>query len=194
MPEITGFIKDPLEPIRRLRNDLGDRYRPGVPILKELIQNADDAEAPHVVLGLVPGFPDAVHPLLQGRALFLVNNGRCEAKHEDGIRRYGTSHKEADLAAVGKFGLGMKSVFHLCEAFFFLAGLPQGPIARIVNPWSDTKAHPSWGSPTPADAERMRASIAPAISDLPSPFANPPLILWLRLRRETHRWEDLNQH
>lgn len=196
MSEHTGFIRGPLDDIARLRNDLGDRYRQGFPILKELIQNADDARATRVVFGLAPPVPAATHPLLQGRGLFLVNNGAFEPKHDRGIRRYGTSHKATDEATIGKFGLGMKSVFHLCEAFFYLAHLPeQGPVARIVNPWSVPDGqdfepiHPHWGPLTPADAAALRLSLAPVLADLPTPLSHGPFILWLPLRRDAHRWE-----
>ncbi|MEA1053306.1 hypothetical protein U5801_26400, partial [Lamprobacter modestohalophilus] len=69
MGEYSGFIQNPLEVVQRLRNDLGDRYKRGFPVLKELIQNADDAEATHVVFALIPGLDEAQHPLLQGDAL-----------------------------------------------------------------------------------------------------------------------------
>lgn len=39
-----------------IANNLQDRYKSGFPILKELIQNADDAKARRLVFGLHPGF------------------------------------------------------------------------------------------------------------------------------------------
>ena len=165
MSEYTGFIQDPLEPITRLKNDLGDRYQRGFPVLKELIQNADDARATHVSFGLVNGIRNTEHPLLSGRAFFVINNGVFESKHEKGIRLYGTSNKVADRSAVGKFGLGMKSVFHFCEAFFFLAHLAdKGQRSGIINPWSVPEhlqqiyapVHPSWVPPTEADVQETR--------------------------------------
>lgn len=96
MPEHTGFIRGPLDDIARLRNDLGDRYRQGFPILKELIQNADDARATRVVFGLAPPVPGATHPLLQGRGLFLINNGAFEPQHDRGIRRGSASPSGPD--------------------------------------------------------------------------------------------------
>lgn len=194
----SGFIQNPLEVIQRLRNDLGDRYKRGFPVLKELIQNADDAEATHVVLALIPGLSETKHPLLQGNALCIINNGRFQAKHDRGIRSYGLSNKVADRAAIGKFGLGMKSVFHFCEAFFFLGHIAdQGPIARIVNPWSVPESlreefasiHPSWEQFSPQDADAMRRAVATITKGLPTPHSDLPFVLWLPLRRETHRRE-----
>jgi len=40
--------------IQRIKENLGDRYRSGFPILRELIQNADDAGATRVDLGGLP--------------------------------------------------------------------------------------------------------------------------------------------
>jgi hypothetical protein len=194
MPEHTGFIRGPLDDIRRLQDDLGDRYRQGFPILKELIQNADDAGATRVIIGLAPAVPGAHHPLLQGRGLFVANNGEFLPKHDLGIRRYGTSHKAAEEAAVGKFGLGMKSVFHLCEAFFYTGCFPgERPIARIVNPWSvpdgnDFAAvHPDWGPLTRNDTAALLRTLAPVLSSLTKPQSHAPFILWLPLRRDAHR-------
>jgi hypothetical protein len=198
MGEYTGFIQNPLEVIQRLRNDLGDRYKRGFPVLKELIQNADDAEATHVVFALIPGLSEARHPLLQGDALCIINNGRFETKHDRGIRSYGLSNKVADRTAIGKFGLGMKSVFHFCEAFFFLGHLAdRGPIARIVNPWSVPESlreefapiHPSWEQFSSKDATGMRQAIATISKELSTPHSDQPFVLWLPLRREAHRRE-----
>lgn len=40
-----SFRHSPSEHIQQIRNDLRDRYSSGFPILKELLQNADDAGA-----------------------------------------------------------------------------------------------------------------------------------------------------
>ena len=199
MGEYSGFIQNPLEVVQRLRNDLGDRYKRGFPVLKELIQNADDAQATHVVFALVQGLSEARHPLLHGDALCIINNGRFEAKHDRGIRSYGLSNKVADRAAIGKFGLGMKSVFHFCEAFFFLGHIAdRGPIARIVNPWSVPESlreefasiHPSWEQFPPEDATAMLQAVATITKGLPTPHSDQPFALWLPLRREAHRREE----
>ena len=42
---MPGFRHSPLDDIQRIRQDLRDRYQDGFPILKELLQNADDAGA-----------------------------------------------------------------------------------------------------------------------------------------------------
>lgn len=198
MAEYSGFIQDPIEVIQRLRNDLGDRYKRGFPVLKELAQNADDAKATHIIFGVAPGIAEANHLLLQGPGLFVINNGAFEAKHDRGIRSYGISNKATDRSAVGKFGLGMKSVFHFCEAFFFLGHIPdRGPVARIVNPWSVPEhlrddfrpVHPSWEAFTDDDAALIRDALASVTAKLPTGVSDSEFILWLPLRRQTHREE-----
>ena len=118
---MAGFLQNPLQFVNLIRDNLSDRYLSGFPVLKELIQNTDDAKATQLDFGLVPGIPDADHPLLKGPGLFLINNGEFRESDARGIRSFGLNSKAADNSSIGKFGLGMKSVFHFCEAFFFLA-------------------------------------------------------------------------
>lgn len=51
--------------INLIADNLRDRYKSGFPILKELIQNADDAKARRLVFGLYPPpfrFSYSLHP------------------------------------------------------------------------------------------------------------------------------------
>lgn len=52
--------------VNLIADNLRERYDNGFPILKELIQNADDAKARTFLFARHAGFPDAVHPLLKG--------------------------------------------------------------------------------------------------------------------------------
>lgn len=40
---MAGYNADPLQFIRMIRDNLADRYKSGFPVLKEIIQNADEA-------------------------------------------------------------------------------------------------------------------------------------------------------
>ena len=63
--------------INLIADNLRDRYDSGFPVIKELVQNADDAQATRIVFGQHPGFPhDTDHPLTTGPALWFFNNGR----------------------------------------------------------------------------------------------------------------------
>lgn len=170
--------------IQQLKNNLIDRY-PRDSILKELLQNADDARATRLEFGWSSGFAGAEHPLLRGPALFAVNDGPFEKQDAEAIRSFGLNYKAADRGTIGKFGLGLKSVFHLCEAFFFLAS-PElnsaaavNPISSIVNPWCGTGFHEDWNEFTPTDQETVRRHLAPLLG------LRDWFVLWLPLRRGT---------
>ncbi len=134
--------------INIIADNLRDRYKSGFAVLKEIIQNADDAASQvgrdvQLNFGFTEGLPDAEHPLLKGPAIFFLNNGSFIEQDARAIRSFGMNSKAADNASIGKFGLGMKSVFHFCEAFFWLA--KDGNLKReeILNPWSGSKEYPS---------------------------------------------------
>lgn len=59
-----GLRHDPLADIELIRQNLKDRYGAGFPILKELLQNADDAGAARVEFVWTKGIEAAQHPLL----------------------------------------------------------------------------------------------------------------------------------
>lgn len=172
--------------INLIRENLNDRYRRGFPIIKELIQNADDASATQFDFGIAPGLPKACNPLLHGPALFIVNNGNFTAEDALAINSIGLSNKPAQRSTIGKFGLGLKSVFHFCEAFFYLHS--QQHALRLVNPWAsagNTSAehdlvHPDWNSLDGADAQLMLDQLRTV---LPS---SAYFCLWIPLRRRRH--------
>lgn len=109
----------PLGDIEYLRENLLNSYKPDFPILKELVQNAEDAKATRLDYGWIKGIPNAIHPLLRTPALFMLDNGEFTNENAKSIRYIlGGSSKPLQQDSIGKFGLGLKSVFHLCEAFF----------------------------------------------------------------------------
>ncbi|RCJ19909.1 hypothetical protein A6S26_04035 [Nostoc sp. ATCC 43529] len=54
----------PLGDIEYLSENLLKSYLPGFPIIKELVQNAEDAKATRLDYGWIEGIPYATHPLL----------------------------------------------------------------------------------------------------------------------------------
>jgi len=91
-------------------------------ILKEIVQNADDCRFQRLSIGLSEGLTEAKHLLLRSPAILVVNDGSFSKKDDKAIRSIGASAKENDSSAVGKFGIGLKTVFLICEAFFYLKG------------------------------------------------------------------------
>jgi len=173
--------------IKQISQNLRDRYKSGFPIIKELIQNADDAFASRIDLILVQGGVDAPHPLLRGPALVVINNGEFTEEHGQAINSIGYSSKTGNQYAIGRYGLGLKSVFHLCEAFFFISSLDR--TLHIINPWAEPDGkdkendpkYPEWDQISPKDHQAVLNQIQKFTEGTPQ-F----LCLWIPLRQETH--------
>lgn len=183
---MPDFSISPISVVNQIKSNLQDRYDSGYPILKELLQNADDAEAQRFRLDALPGWPNAANPLLRGPGLLVANDGFFRQQDESGITSFGESGKAADSAAVGKFGFGQKAVFHLCDAFVVYAQRENGEtFSTVVNPFLEVDVadnisrqwEPAGGVLDPADLEFLRSKIA-------SDFPDRHVVLWLPLRRE----------
>lgn len=209
-----GYIHDPLQIINLIADNIRDRYKTGFSVIKEIIQNADDAgggnsdegftegdgddnsgngsnnnQGISFEFGLSPGLSDPDHPLLKGPALFFFNNGRFTQSDAIAIRSFGLNRKAIDEATIGKFGLGMKSVFHFCEAFFFLAQDQDRSYAEILNPWSGPaefhSLHADWDHFSIRDAETLKDHLGEVIG----PYLDNGkswFLLWLPLRSMRH--------
>ena len=145
--------------VNLIADNLRDRYENGFPILKELIQNADDAKARTFIFGRHVGFPNASHPLLQGPGLWFFNDGEFKQSDAHDLRSFGITSKAGDNSPIGKFGLGMKSVFHLCEALFYVAWDGKDLHREGLTPWKrdDHWPHPEWDETRNADWEYLTA-------------------------------------
>lgn len=183
---MPDFHISPISIVNQIKSNLQDRYDSGYPILKELLQNADDAEARRFRLDALSGWSTAANPLLRGPGLLVANDGFFRKGDESGIISFGESSKAADSAAIGKFGFGQKAVFHLCDAFVVYAQRASDrPFSTVVNPFLEVKLAGNisrqWEPPAdgldPADLEFLRREIS-------SDFPDGHLVLWLPLRRE----------
>ena len=127
---------------------------------------------------------------LTGPALFIVNDGEFKSKDQDGIKHFGISAKASDQTAIGKFGLGLKSVFHWCEAFFYFWP-EQKDTFEILNPWygTDPPNHDDWECEgTSSIASEARQAIDQCLeSATPNLLGFPNwLCLWIPLRQQHH--------
>jgi hypothetical protein len=184
---MPDFHVSPISIVNQIKSNLQDRYDSGYPILKELLQNADDAEARRFRVDALPGWPTAGNPLLRGPGLLVVNDGFFRKVDETGITSFGESSKAADSAAIGKFGFGQKAVFHLCDAFLVYAKRESDkPFSTVVNPFLEVEVagniSPQWEPPSgggldPADLDFLTREVS-------SDFSDRHLALWLPLRRE----------
>ena len=96
-------------------------------VLKELIQNADDAGASeiHFVIdsrthAKTRLFDSSWEPL-QGPALCVYNDGPFTANDIEGIQRLGEGSKRDDPYRTGQYGVGFSSVYHITDAPSILA-------------------------------------------------------------------------
>ncbi|XP_034549608.1 sacsin isoform X2 [Notolabrus celidotus] len=109
-PPFIDYLKDILR-----------RYPDGGQILKELIQNADDAKATEVVFihdersyGTESLWTDGLQEY-QGPALYAYNNAAFSEDDWEGIQRTGRSVKRDDPNKVGRFGIGFNSIYHITD-------------------------------------------------------------------------------
>lgn len=171
--------------VNLIADNLRDRYDNGFPILKELIQNADDAKARRLIFGRHPGFADSHHPLLQGPGLWFFNDGEFRTNDAEDLRSFGIGSKAGDVGAIGKFGLGMKSVFHLCEALFYVAWDGQHFHCEGLTPWKQEGRgiHEDWDKTTDADWHRLKSLGRELV---PNGANCTWFLLWLPLRMKRH--------
>ncbi|XP_026232042.1 sacsin [Anabas testudineus] len=109
-PPFIDYLKDILR-----------RYPDGGQILKELIQNADDAQATKVVFihdersyGTKSLWTEELGKY-QGPALYAYNNAAFTDDDWEGIQMAGRSVKRNDPNKVGRFGIGFNSVYHTTD-------------------------------------------------------------------------------
>ncbi|XP_030627941.1 sacsin-like [Chanos chanos] len=97
-------------------------------ILKELIQNADDAQATEIHFIWDPRHHKTEKTCgdhwnyLQGPALCVYNNKVFSETDLDGIQQIGEGGKHGTIGTTGKFGLGFNSVYHLTDCPSLLTG------------------------------------------------------------------------
>ncbi|KAK3583508.1 hypothetical protein CHS0354_026094 [Potamilus streckersoni] len=113
----------------RIKNLLSS-YPCGMGIVKELLQNADDAGATEVFFikdyrcHSCEKIFDGIAPL-QGPALCVYNNSSFTKEDIEGIQNLGLGSKRSDPSKVGQYGIGFNSVYHLTDIPSFISKGPQ---------------------------------------------------------------------
>jgi sacsin len=125
--DIPGRPFGQSEPLtERLKNILR-QYPAGEEILKELLQNADDAGATelHVIFDKRQYktrhvFSDEWQ-CLQGPAICVYNNRPFAEADIEGIQNLGRGSKSDDPSLTGQYGIGFNAVYHLTDCPSFLS-------------------------------------------------------------------------
>ena len=121
---------------QRIQNILHD-YLLDVTLLKELIQNADDAKASKVYFILDKRFHSTDRTLpdnwedLQGPALLVWNDSVFSEKDLDGIQDLGLGSKRSEADSIGQFGIGFNVVYQITDCPSFVTG---GETLCIMDP------------------------------------------------------------
>ena len=136
----THFLGDPFgqheELTRRIQNILRD-YPFDITVLKELLQNADDAKATKMYVILdkrthgKQGILSENWEQLQGPALLIWNDSTFSEKDLKGIQELGLGSKRSDSESIGQYGIGFNVVYHLTDCPSFITG---GETMCILDP------------------------------------------------------------
>ncbi|KAL3842998.1 hypothetical protein ACJMK2_020960 [Sinanodonta woodiana] len=112
-------------------------------IMRELLQNADDAQATEIhfikdyrMHSCEKIFDERYAPL-QGPALCVFNNSPFTQSDIQGIHELGLGNKREDPLKTGQYGVGFNAVYHLTDAPSFLTKGPElqnGEILCVFDP------------------------------------------------------------
>ncbi len=188
----SRIVRSAIDEVKAIQTLLADSYKDlgdGRTLLRELVQNADDAAAERLVFSVVEtGLPDAQNSLLRGPALLVANSGPFPARDRNALHQALGGSKAEDADKVGRFGIGLKSVFHICEAIVYVGADEDTIRPGALNPWAGTGAsgdvdplHPDWDSVGDTDLQYLLAAARKLLGE----FRNG-LLLWIPLRQPIH--------
>ena len=116
------------EPLTTRLSNILREYKDGLTIIKELVQNADDAEATEVNI-LYDARQHTTDRLLfkgmaasHGPALVVHNNATFTKDDFDNITKLAGATKKDKPLKIGKFGVGFCSVYHITDVPSFVSG------------------------------------------------------------------------
>ncbi|GGJ36214.1 hypothetical protein CDQ92_10655 [Sphingopyxis bauzanensis] len=118
---------------------LSESYGSGFTIFKELVQNADDVGASKLLLAGHEGYPSAENALLRAPGIFVANDGTVSSSNWEALQLASGGGKAGEEHAVGRFGLGQKALYHLCDAYVVFARLDGAPTptTMVLNPFEN---------------------------------------------------------
>ena len=111
---------------QRIKNILED-YPLDITVLKELLQNADDAKATKMFVILdkrihgMNKLPSDEWRDLQGPALLVWNDSTFNEEDLKGIQKLGLGSKRSESETIGMYGIGFNVVYHLTDCPSFIS-------------------------------------------------------------------------
>lgn len=186
----AGLVRNPFDEIKAIKTLLEDVYKDagdGRTLFREIVQNADDAGARRLRFTVLEqGWAKAQNSLLRGPAVLVANDGSFPKKDNEGIHRAIGGSKEDQVTKIGTFGIGLKSVFHICEAFLYIGAAQSEWRAGVLNPWVGTGGiededpiHRDWSKVEGRDLEHLRDAMITMLGE-----TSDGLLLWIPFRRE----------
>jgi sacsin len=109
------------EPLKARLRSLIRGYPKGLGIIKEFLQNADDAGATHVDIVIdwrthsISQIPSPEYDRLAGPALLIANNAQFSDADFSDILALGQSGKRLASTKIGKFGLGFNAAYNVTD-------------------------------------------------------------------------------
>jgi len=186
------IVRSSLDEVNAIKSLLADVYKDagdGRTLLRELVQNADDAKARRLIIVVLErGWPEARNSLLWGPALLIANDGAFTARDHEALHQAIGGSKAEDAEKIGRFGIGLKSIFHICEAVVYL-GADGGTLRPgALNPWAGTgerdnadPLHPDWDRVDDEDLARLLGVAKQLLGGF-----DDGLLLWIPLRCRDH--------
>ena len=164
----------------------------GRTLVRELVQNADDAEARWLkFVVLEEGWSGARNSLLHGPALVVANDGPFPDEHRRALRKAIGGSKKGEVDKIGAFGIGLKSVF--TSVRLSCSSAPPKPEWRlgILNPWHEVDSlFPDWRTLDTNDEELLQMVTEDLIGE-----STNGLLLWIPLRQGRHdRGDERTRH
>ncbi len=186
------IVRSALDEVRAIQTLLADVHKDagdGRTLVRELVQNADDARAERLAFAVLDqGWPEARNGLLRGPALLVANDGPFLARDWDALHQAIGGSKADDAGKVGRFGIGLKSVFHVCEAIVYVGAEKGGLRLGALNPWAGTgepgdadPIHWDWDAVEAADLNLLLGVARELLGNF-----DDGVVLWIPLRLPEH--------
>ncbi|CAI2173936.1 5875_t:CDS:2, partial [Funneliformis geosporum] len=138
MMQEIGEEFDPQEPYTRRLSSILDEYPEGSQILREILQNSDDAKSTEQIFILDHNtYPSnhLIEPILsnykkfdlkldryQGPALLSKNNSMFDERDLLSLKKLANSEKRDQFNKIGVMGIGFNSIYHITDSPSFITG------------------------------------------------------------------------